>query len=256
MGARLIEVRGRVETDEGVTHVIAAHLVDATERAQPAVGGPAAARARAWRPRGPAWSAARATMATARAGRTRELPPWPPARRADHSQVARFPLAAQRQGHDRRRKTCRVRAGVRTDQPGARPVDAVRHGPGDVARRTLGSGGPGRRATGLHRLVAARRARSRHPGRGFSGGFSRARDRRSTLPRLARRAGATLCASPRRRRHEARSQALSAPVPRRRVRGPEQSQGARIHRRAVCRRSSIRIARSCRSSCCWRSSPW
>ncbi|MGZ3248558.1 MAG: error-prone DNA polymerase [Croceibacterium sp.] len=30
MGARLIEVRGRVETDEGVTHVIAAHLVDAT----------------------------------------------------------------------------------------------------------------------------------------------------------------------------------------------------------------------------------
>jgi error-prone DNA polymerase len=30
MGARLIEVRGRVETDEGVTHVIAAHLADAT----------------------------------------------------------------------------------------------------------------------------------------------------------------------------------------------------------------------------------
>ncbi len=30
MGARLIEVRGRVETDEGVIHVIAAHLVDAT----------------------------------------------------------------------------------------------------------------------------------------------------------------------------------------------------------------------------------
>jgi error-prone DNA polymerase len=30
MGARLIEVRGRVEADEGVIHVIAAHLVDAT----------------------------------------------------------------------------------------------------------------------------------------------------------------------------------------------------------------------------------
>jgi error-prone DNA polymerase len=30
MGARLIEVRGRVETDEGVIHVIAAHLSDAT----------------------------------------------------------------------------------------------------------------------------------------------------------------------------------------------------------------------------------
>jgi error-prone DNA polymerase len=30
MGARLIEVRGRVETDEGVTHVIAARLADAT----------------------------------------------------------------------------------------------------------------------------------------------------------------------------------------------------------------------------------
>jgi error-prone DNA polymerase len=30
MGARLIEVRGRVETDEGVTHLIAAHLADAT----------------------------------------------------------------------------------------------------------------------------------------------------------------------------------------------------------------------------------
>src|SRR5690606_33951807 len=32
MGARLIEVRGRVESDEGVTHVIAAHLADATDR--------------------------------------------------------------------------------------------------------------------------------------------------------------------------------------------------------------------------------
>jgi error-prone DNA polymerase len=30
MGARLIEVRGRVECEEGVLHVIAAHLVDAT----------------------------------------------------------------------------------------------------------------------------------------------------------------------------------------------------------------------------------
>jgi len=30
MGARLIEVRGRVEYDEDVLHVIAAHLVDAT----------------------------------------------------------------------------------------------------------------------------------------------------------------------------------------------------------------------------------
>jgi error-prone DNA polymerase len=30
MGARLIEVRGRVEADEGVIHVIAAHLADAT----------------------------------------------------------------------------------------------------------------------------------------------------------------------------------------------------------------------------------
>ncbi len=32
MGARLIEVRGRVEYEEGVLHVIAAHLVDATEQ--------------------------------------------------------------------------------------------------------------------------------------------------------------------------------------------------------------------------------
>ena len=32
MGARLIEVRGRVEYDEDVLHVIAAHLVDATHR--------------------------------------------------------------------------------------------------------------------------------------------------------------------------------------------------------------------------------
>jgi error-prone DNA polymerase len=32
MGARLIEVRGRVETDEGVIHVIAAHLADATDQ--------------------------------------------------------------------------------------------------------------------------------------------------------------------------------------------------------------------------------
>lgn len=32
MGARLIEVRGRVERDEGVTHVIAARLTDATQR--------------------------------------------------------------------------------------------------------------------------------------------------------------------------------------------------------------------------------
>jgi error-prone DNA polymerase len=30
MGARLMEVRGRLERDEDVTHVIAAHLVDAT----------------------------------------------------------------------------------------------------------------------------------------------------------------------------------------------------------------------------------
>jgi error-prone DNA polymerase len=30
MGARLMEVCGRVEADEGVIHVIAAHLVDAT----------------------------------------------------------------------------------------------------------------------------------------------------------------------------------------------------------------------------------
>ena len=32
MGARLIEVRGRVEYDEDVLHVIAAHLVDATHQ--------------------------------------------------------------------------------------------------------------------------------------------------------------------------------------------------------------------------------
>jgi error-prone DNA polymerase len=32
MGARLIEVRGRVEYDDEVTHVIAHHLTDATER--------------------------------------------------------------------------------------------------------------------------------------------------------------------------------------------------------------------------------
>lgn len=32
MGARLMEVRGRVEYDEGVIHVIATHLVDATEQ--------------------------------------------------------------------------------------------------------------------------------------------------------------------------------------------------------------------------------
>ena len=30
MGARLMEVRGRVEYDEEVIHVIAAHLADAT----------------------------------------------------------------------------------------------------------------------------------------------------------------------------------------------------------------------------------
>jgi error-prone DNA polymerase len=34
MGARLIEVRGRVEYEEGVLHVIAAHLADATEQLQ------------------------------------------------------------------------------------------------------------------------------------------------------------------------------------------------------------------------------
>lgn len=34
MGARLIEVRGRVEYEEGVIHVIAAHLADATHRLQ------------------------------------------------------------------------------------------------------------------------------------------------------------------------------------------------------------------------------
>ena len=34
MGARLIEVRGRVEYEEGVLHVIAAHLTDATDRLQ------------------------------------------------------------------------------------------------------------------------------------------------------------------------------------------------------------------------------
>jgi len=32
MGARLMEVRGRVEADEGVIHVIAAHIADATHR--------------------------------------------------------------------------------------------------------------------------------------------------------------------------------------------------------------------------------
>jgi error-prone DNA polymerase len=31
MGARLMEVRGRVECDEGVIHVIAAHLTDASD---------------------------------------------------------------------------------------------------------------------------------------------------------------------------------------------------------------------------------
>jgi len=34
MGARLIEIRGRVEYEEGVLHVIAAHLVDATDQLQ------------------------------------------------------------------------------------------------------------------------------------------------------------------------------------------------------------------------------
>jgi error-prone DNA polymerase len=32
MGARLIEVRGRVEFEDGVLHVIAAHLSDATDQ--------------------------------------------------------------------------------------------------------------------------------------------------------------------------------------------------------------------------------
>jgi error-prone DNA polymerase len=67
MGARLIEVRGRVETDEGVTHVIAAHLVDATgelnklsdDLLQPALAhgdhaGPRGSPvAQPWRPPGP-----------------------------------------------------------------------------------------------------------------------------------------------------------------------------------------------------------
>jgi len=67
MGARLIEVRGRVETEEGVIHVIAAHLVDATSELnklsddllQPALAhgdhagphGPPAAQQ--WQPPGP-----------------------------------------------------------------------------------------------------------------------------------------------------------------------------------------------------------
>jgi error-prone DNA polymerase len=67
MGARLIEVRGRVETEDEVIHVIAAHLVDATaelnrlseDLLQPALaygdhggphGPPAASQ---WKPPGP-----------------------------------------------------------------------------------------------------------------------------------------------------------------------------------------------------------
>jgi error-prone DNA polymerase len=40
MGARLMEVRGRVECDEGVIHVIAAHVTDATDQLHSLSGDP------------------------------------------------------------------------------------------------------------------------------------------------------------------------------------------------------------------------